>query len=399
MYGNVLVSCATIVRNSHHLLRSGIDTYELRHIFDEKIYLLNMTNIVSKSDVFNFKYIRINYEGNPTKEDIENLFQYYMISLKDCEKNSTKNYTRHMLCADMQFFKDTCNNYKHYPNETNTGGTIVFDLFFDYLCPNGIMNEMLYNKDLCPYFYIKYLKQENINIVSVKLISYLYWFDIDIYENNESEIQLKYNKIYGEKYVCARTFFDESHTKYCDEYRTKYYDEYFNEYFDEGHISHSFETINGLSHGFFIKLNDNIKLTKLKIKYLGNSIIELCDYVDVDIYTIKFNNWIYIPLSTMKRKITNLNDCFLFEKDGAVDLLKIDDMTIELGTDNNMNIKRVDYMFPLYIFMNPTDVYGNICPINILNKSSKNCKCYPKNRWNPDNNDIFDFGMLDRIAT
>ncbi len=406
MNGNGLMTlCATSVRNAPYLLGSGnmygsgINTSELQNVSDENIFLLDMTKIASSSDVVDLKCIRIDYVGNPSKEEIENLFEYYMISLKNCKSNWLSIYTHHMLSADMQFFKDTCiDSFKHYPNDTNTGGSIVYNLFFDYLCPNGIMTKMLRNKknidkdksdkenNMCPYFYIKYIDQQNINIVSVKLITYTYFFDTDILkefniydhihirgENNESGIQLKYNKIYGGKYICARTFFNECSNK----------------------VSHSFHTINGLSHGFFIKFNDNIKLTKIKIKYFDKTMIELLDHIDIDIYTIKFNNWIYVPLSTMKRKIKDINDCFLFEGDGAVDLSRIDDMTVEIETDNN--IQRIDYMFPLYMLMYPADAYGNVSPINIIKKKSTGlCACHPaSSRF--DRNDIFDFDILDKI--
>ncbi len=279
-----------------------------------KTYSIDIQTFVNLSDVTKFRYIKVEYTGQPNISELREMFVDWFIY-----SHQIGLITYH----NMSIFKSQLDSIKIYSNADRNGGVIVYNLYHDVVCPNGLLRFMFAFRETSPLcFNFKEIPGLTINSVTLTA-TYKYL------SGTSRRSEIEYYQTHGQITPKWQYFNTNAITVSLPEpSRT---------------TNHNLDAT-GNVHGIFVKTN------MVSIKIILNSIVYIhyTNSIDIQLNTVKFGDdgWVFVPFD-LERTYERLSDCFVSDHNGGLELGRI--YTINIQITHRDVIDTISYAFPAYM--------------------------------------------------
>jgi len=280
-----------------------------------KTYAIDMRTFINISDVTKFRYIKVEYTGQPSIRELREMFVDWFIYAYNIGTITYNN---------MSIFQD---HMKIYSNSDGNGGFVVYNLYPEMVSPNGFLRWMFTLAERIIPMCFNFKEIPSVSIDSVTLTA-THKFLPEALRRSEIEHVGTHGRVspkwqYFSTNAITVSLPEPSRT-----------------------TDHIIEAT-GNVHGIFIKSAATIMSVKIT---LNNQIyIHYTNAIDIQLNTIKFGDddgWLFLPFD-LERKYEMLSDCFVADHNGGLELGRIDNINIKIKHQNA--IDTISYAFPAYM--------------------------------------------------
>lgn len=276
-----------------------------------KTYAINVLDFINNSDVTKFRYIKVEYTGQPSIRELREMFVDWFIYAYNIGTITYNN---------MSIFQD---HMKIYSNSDGNGGSVVYNLYPEIISPNGFLRWMFaFSGRIIPMCF-NFKEIPGVSIDSVTLTA-THKFLPEALRRSE----MITHGIGSPRWQYFST--NAITVSLPEPSRT---------------TDHIIEAT-GNVHGIFIKSAATIMSVKIT---LNNQIyIDYTNAIDVQLNTIKFGDdgLLFMPFD-LERKYERLSDCFVADHNGGLELGRIDTINVKIQHQNA--IDNISYAFPAYM--------------------------------------------------
>jgi hypothetical protein len=281
-----------------------------------KTYAVDIQTFINNCDVTKFRYIKVEYSGQPSIQLLREMFVDWFIHTY---------YTGTLIYNDMSIFQCMRDHMKIYSNSDGNGGVIVYNLYSDIVCPNGFVRWMFAWSGRIPLCF-NFMEIPGVTISGATLTTTYKYLPNTIRDREQIHVQT-----HGVPTPYSQYFNTNSITVFLPEpSRT---------------TDHVIEAT-GNVHGIFIKSEATIMSVKITLNNL--TYIHYTNAIDIQMNTIKFGDygWVFVPFD-LERKYEMLSDCFVADHNGGLELGRIDGMKVEIHYQ--APVYSISYAFPAYM--------------------------------------------------
>jgi hypothetical protein len=124
-----------------------------------KTYAVNINEFINHSDVTKFRYIKVEYTGQPSIRELREMFVDWFIHMYS---------TGTITYNSMSIFQCMRDHMKIYSNSDGNSGVVVYNLFPEIVSPNGFLRWMFWEGTIVPLcFNFKEIPGVTINSVTL----------------------------------------------------------------------------------------------------------------------------------------------------------------------------------------------------------------------------------------
>lgn len=292
---------------------------------DFKTYTIDMQTFLNHTDIHRFRYIKVEYTGQPDTSLLREMFVDWLIN----------NRVRGLITyQDMSIFRKQRDYMKIYANLDGNGGVIVYNLYSDVVFPNGLLKYIFTFLGPTP-IYFNFKEVPNMTINNITLTS-TYKFIPESIGSYESEHVRTYVTVSPKWAYFSTNSVNVPHP-------------------DRSNVTNHRVDATGNVHGVFIKAEyveqSESRMISLKITLNGQIYVNYTNIVDVQMNTIQLDDcdWIFVPFD-LERRYSTLADCFVADHNGGLELGRIDTIRIQIVHEHE--VKAISYAFPAFMSVN-----------------------------------------------
>lgn len=278
-------------------------------------------------DVFKFKYLQVEYTGQPTARELSNMFVNWCI--------------RDVTTQDTSIFRNQSDYMKIYTNEDGNGGIVLYKLYSETMFPNGL-----------PIWLFRYIGNNQITFtfkdiaITSATLKTMWMFlpcsvrrvNLELLDQHKIKDKWQYLSTNSVQVIPARDLVLDSAPADVPD-------------IPERTTNHILDG-NGNVHGMFVKVeytdNTTNRITSLKIDVNGQTYMDYSNMLDFQLNSIKFDDceWIFVPFD-LERRYNTIFDCFVADNNGGLELGRVD--TVRIKMNHQAPVKSISYTFPAYM--------------------------------------------------
>jgi len=289
-----------------------------------KTYTIDLQTFIAHADVYKFRYIKVEYTGQPNIRELREMFVNWLICTSQ---------TGLITHQDVCIFRKQADYMKIYTNADGNGGIIIYNLYSHVVFPNGLLRYIFLLLGNSPILF-NFKEVPGVMINSVTLTT-TYKFIPETVRSFESD----HVRTHGRVTPKWQYFNMISVTVTQPE--------------GENETNHILDAT-GNVHGMFIKAeyadDTTNRMVSLKIELNHQLYVNHTNIIDFQLNTIKFEDceWIFVPFD-LERHYNTVADCFVADHNGGLELGRIDTVLIEIN--HQSAVKSISYAFPAYMSM------------------------------------------------
>jgi hypothetical protein len=289
-----------------------------------KTYTIDLQTFIAHADVYKFRYIKVEYTGQPNIRELREMFVNWLIYTTQ---------TGLITHQDISIFRKQADYMKIYTNADGNGGIIIYNLYSHVVFPNGLMRYMFVHSGVSPMSF-NFKDVPGVMINSVTLTT-TYKFIPATVRSFESDHVRTHGRV-----TPKWQYFSMSSVTVPQP--------------EGGNETNHILDATGNVHGMFIKAEyadgTTNRMVSLKIKLNHQLYVNYTNIIDFQLNTIKFEDceWIFVPFD-LERQYNTVADCFVADHNGGLELGRIDTVRIEIN--HQSAVKSISYAFPAYMSM------------------------------------------------
>jgi len=280
-----------------------------------KTYSIDMRTFINHSDVTKFRYIKVEYTGQPSIRELREMFVDWFIYMYSFGTITYNN---------MSIFQCVQDHMKIYSNSNGNGGVVVYNLYPEMVSPNGFLRWMFTVAGSIIPMCFNFKEIPGVSIDSVTLTA-------------------------THKFLPEASRRSEMITRGIGTPRWQYSstNAITVSLPEPSRTTDHFIDATGNVHGIFIKSPSTIVSVKITLNH--QTYIHYTNAIDIQLNTIKFGDddgWLFLPFD-LERNYERLSDCFVADHNGGLELGRIDNIKIEIH--HSIPVSVISYAFPAYM--------------------------------------------------